>query len=189
MFNTGKKVSNLTAHERIEGSWANTVDPKKFGHCRHCGAQTVEVPQKGHINSVYWKLLQRPGEETLVCCPNGCTEEEGDITFAMSRPVVGMVTPKGKFYPKSEFVMAKGLCATGDFLYPEEAIGLTQEDLEERGWMFVDHGFFTWKKPITDMQKLYIHCFCFGRGIDEAQFKEDIELKKATICFKNLYEK
>ena len=126
-----------------------------------------------------------------MCCPRGCTEELGDITFRMSHTITGMVTPGGVLYEKSEFVMDSSGIGTrsGDFIFPEEARGMDQEGLENAGWMFVDHGFFTWKKPLTGIQQTYLHCFCISRGIDEAEFKEGICASTGSICLKNLYEK
>lgn len=174
---------------RIEGCWANTVDPKKFSKCRHCGTRQVAVPKEGHPNSHFWRLLQRPGEECLVCCPNGCMEEEGDYTFYMSRNVTGMVTPEGKIFEKGDFVMERiGPYKTPGFEHPKEAKGRDEDELLEAGWMYLDHGFFKWKKPLSRVQKLMMHCFCFGRGIDEKQFAEEIEAPSGYVCLKNLYD-
>ncbi len=131
----------VTEYE-VEGCWAK---PRSGHTCRACGQIQEAVPEEGHFNSKYW-ALQQPDGQFLLCCPDGCSNEDADAVMAeylklvqytvdgsksydfrldYTKTINYWIEPSGKVHPlsKQEHV---------DFACEKD---MSESDLDDAGWV------------------------------------------------------
>ena len=173
----------ITDYE-VEGCWAGVKSKSK---CRVCGTKFQLVPKKNHFNSQYWKLARNDGT-FLKCCPNGCSVETGEKTFADFNKIRKYCANNDESWNyKLDYTKIKDawIDRNGN-VYPLESrehIGfaiernINEHTLENQGWLKLTFMEFFWEKKLSKQQINIIFDYIMIVGIkkDVKNFQEYID--------------
>lgn len=158
----------------VEGCWSGLTSKSK---CRNCGTFLKEVPKEGHTNSHFWRL-QQLNKERLICCPNNCSviiaekkmeeflklqnycinnSESWDYTLNYKIIKHAWIDRKGEVYPI-------GIREHVNFAH---GLGLSEQDLEQKGWLKLTSMNFMWEKKLSQKQVDFVFDYLVANSLEK----------------------
>ena len=160
----------------VEGCW--TTARKINTRCRVCGSLMIPVPKEGHFNSSYWNM-QRHDKEQLICCPKGCSVNDGEKKIKEYLAIRGYCTKKSESWKweldytivRNAWINRKGkVYPVGvrehiDFAYD---MGTTEQLLEQKGWLKLSGRIdLMWVKSLSKRQIDFIFDYLVANGYEK----------------------